>query len=95
MQSNKVCRIQYLCYVIEIAYGNTENNALFMIWKDMSNLMQIYFGLEVSVISAYLLIIEASKINTYVGVANELRLKCFQWHNYEGCSRYLQIIKPE
>ena len=46
MKSNKIQRIQYLCCVVEIVYGISENTALFVIWKDMSNLLQTYFVLE-------------------------------------------------
>ena len=46
VKSNKIQRIQYLCCVAEIVYGISENTALFVIWKGMSNLLQTYFVLE-------------------------------------------------
>ena len=89
--------MQYLCYVFEIVHRISEKNALLLYGKTCHIYCRHVCNQRRSVISAYLLIIEASKINTSYGGATGSRLKCF--HDIiteivrETCNQSNQINK--
>ena len=89
----KSIKIQYLCYIIEMVYRISENNTLLWYKQTCHIIAYKICNQRRSVISAYLLIIEAPKINTYVEIRKWIEtIKRFQWHNYEVCYKYLQSI---